>query len=368
MKPRDKLASLAEQFLGRQTVDRIRLAKIFFSGELELMRAERVKNGDLPWRILRYARIIDPEKLGYPISKFQYVRPDTFETHLKYLTKRCRVLPLDLLVQMITEKKQIPEKTVAITFDGGWFDNFVYAYPLLLKHQVAATIFLPTAFIDTKNYFWQDKVLFALVIMLQKGVPFLPFDFFTKEELELVRRVSPDGAISLPLVFIVVSILSSHSAPDRFLALSIFGTVAQNLGGDLPAEPAFMTWTNAQMMDATGISFGSLSHAHSSFLEMSNEAIKSDLLTSYEILKTRLKNVSPVFCLPDGLFTTNVLHILQEENVNFALGLHEQQIISADAKPNILPRTAVYEGLTSSTEMFACRIWLGEDALYSGGK
>ena len=141
-----KSASPFDAIFGAQTIDRLKAAKLYITGELDVMRAQIVAQGDLPWRILRYQRVLDPDKTTYPVAKLSYTRPTSFERHLKYLSKDCRVISLDELARKVRAKEEIPDKTVAVTFDGGWIDNFVYAYPLLLRYNIPATFFLPTAF------------------------------------------------------------------------------------------------------------------------------------------------------------------------------------------------------------------------------
>jgi peptidoglycan/xylan/chitin deacetylase (PgdA/CDA1 family) len=358
------LSSIAEQILGPDKVDRAKAAKLYFSGELDILRADAVKNGAPPWRILAYRRTIDPEKLPYPLSKFHYVRPATFEQHLKYLAKNCKVVPLDTLTTAIATGENIPEKTVAITIDGGWLDNFVYAFPLLLKYQLPATVFLPTAFVNTFNYFWQDKILLALMFMMNAGVDFHPFDFFTAVERDYVKKFSPDGKITLPLIFIVTVILAHHNAEDRTLALRVLSEVARQKGGSLPPEPAFMGWEDIKIMDDTGITFGSMSHTHAPYPELSAEKIKDDLRLSYQCLQENVKNVASTFCLPDGVFDGPCLEALAEYGIDRAVSMADIVYRHApDGKPVAIPRAPLYEGESYCTELFACRLWLGDEFL-----
>lgn len=48
------------------------------------------------------------------------------------------------LREWIKGKIKADGKTLAITFDDGYLDNWVYAYPILKKYGVKATIFVPT--------------------------------------------------------------------------------------------------------------------------------------------------------------------------------------------------------------------------------
>ena len=52
------------------------------------------------------------------------------------------VVPLAMVGEMIRDKKKIPFKTVALTFDDGYQDNYVYAYPILKKFGLPATVFI----------------------------------------------------------------------------------------------------------------------------------------------------------------------------------------------------------------------------------
>ncbi|MCX5704978.1 MAG: polysaccharide deacetylase family protein [Candidatus Omnitrophica bacterium] len=71
------------------------------------------------------------------------VSPEIFERQMRFLKEHhYNVVSLDSLIPILEEKKKIPPKTVAITFDDGYKDNYIYAFPVLKKYQFSTTIFI----------------------------------------------------------------------------------------------------------------------------------------------------------------------------------------------------------------------------------
>lgn len=73
------------------------------------------------------------------------VTPEVFELQMKYLNKAgYRTLKADQLISFINGGLTLDEKAVMITFDDGWLDNYVHAFPVLRKYNINATIFIAT--------------------------------------------------------------------------------------------------------------------------------------------------------------------------------------------------------------------------------
>jgi peptidoglycan/xylan/chitin deacetylase (PgdA/CDA1 family) len=71
------------------------------------------------------------------------VSAKTFDRQMRFLRQhRYNVVPLALAALWVREKKKIPPKTVVITFDDGFKDNFTHAFPVLKKYGLNATLFI----------------------------------------------------------------------------------------------------------------------------------------------------------------------------------------------------------------------------------
>jgi len=76
---------------------------------------------------------------------FFNIKRDEFETQMKFLKENnYNVVSIKKILEYL-DNKSIPPKTIAITFDDGYQDNFLNAWPILKKYNFPATIFLATA-------------------------------------------------------------------------------------------------------------------------------------------------------------------------------------------------------------------------------
>ncbi|MBF0519016.1 MAG: polysaccharide deacetylase family protein [Nitrospirae bacterium] len=84
-------------------------------------------------------------------SAFITVDVDTFEKQMSFLKHNgyTTLTTSDFLEIIHTGK--MPPKPVMITFDDGWLDNWVYAYPILKSMQLKAVFFVITGLIGASG-------------------------------------------------------------------------------------------------------------------------------------------------------------------------------------------------------------------------
>jgi peptidoglycan/xylan/chitin deacetylase (PgdA/CDA1 family) len=101
-------------------------------------------------RILMYHMIRDPIK-GAKFNSLR-VSPELFEKQLRYLSENgWHFFTMSELVDL---KDLLPDKSIALTFDDGYQDNFTNALPILKKYKAKATIYLV---VDRHNREWSSK-------------------------------------------------------------------------------------------------------------------------------------------------------------------------------------------------------------------
>jgi peptidoglycan/xylan/chitin deacetylase (PgdA/CDA1 family) len=80
------------------------------------------------------------------------VTPEVFEGHLRHIRDAgFKTLSSDELVAFIEGKASFKEKCVALTFDDGYLDNYLFAFPLLKAYGVRAIIFIVTDWVEAAS-------------------------------------------------------------------------------------------------------------------------------------------------------------------------------------------------------------------------
>jgi peptidoglycan/xylan/chitin deacetylase (PgdA/CDA1 family) len=84
--------------------------------------------------------------INHYASDLVTLTPEGFENHLRYLSERnLQTIFFDDLLEYLQGGRRFTRPAVALTFDDGHLDNWVYAFPLLKKYGVKATIFTVTS-------------------------------------------------------------------------------------------------------------------------------------------------------------------------------------------------------------------------------
>ncbi|MBV8453542.1 MAG: polysaccharide deacetylase family protein, partial [Deltaproteobacteria bacterium] len=85
------------------------------------------------------------------------VSPSHFAEHLEILCKHGWPLHLAQAVRAL-QHKRLTDRTLVVTFDDGYANNFHNAAPLLERYDVPATVFVTTGYIGGAREFWWDAL------------------------------------------------------------------------------------------------------------------------------------------------------------------------------------------------------------------
>lgn len=81
------------------------------------------------------------------------VTPDKFEEQMNYLSKNgYSTISFDTLYAVLKGVSSLPPKPVILTFDDGYIDFYLNAYPILKKYGLHAVSFIPTGLVG-KGYY-----------------------------------------------------------------------------------------------------------------------------------------------------------------------------------------------------------------------
>ena len=104
--------------------------------------------------ILLYHRVEDLETDPQLLA----VSRENFDKQIAYLSENYNLLTIEQFENILINKKRFPKKSVLITFDDGYADNYLNAMSILEKHKVQALFYITTNTLNTTSEYWWDAV------------------------------------------------------------------------------------------------------------------------------------------------------------------------------------------------------------------
>jgi peptidoglycan/xylan/chitin deacetylase (PgdA/CDA1 family) len=303
--------------------------------------------------ILMLHRVLaSDDAAGLPHRNELCVGPKAFEHLLGWLKKHFDCVSLMEILQPGKVRSDRPK--ITLTFDDGWRDNAVNAFPLLQKYQVPASIFLSTDFIGSRQRFWWESIgetlwgshgerarkqLIDCLQQIGRPLP-VPFD-----ELDVERR-------SLVLLHFLQS-LKTLSPQDL-----------NRLTDECPDEslPQALDWHQVRSLEASGlVRFGPHGASHAILTGLDDQHLHEELSRSRDALLNGCNRPLPVYCYPNGDNDARVRQQVCEHDFPFALGTGTG-IYRRHCDPLNLPRFGVSQRAARNPQLLSWRLYRGARA------
>jgi glycosyltransferase involved in cell wall biosynthesis len=269
---------------------------------------------------------------------------EAFGQWLDWLVENFRVVPLEELVRRAGKPYDRKRPFCAVTFDDGWVDNFIHAFPLLRERGLSATVFLPVEFIGTSRHFWQERL------------------WMSAQQLsgnESRRQVLEKAARQFPWLPNVPEILASDCYLKQLLmtrptqeAEEFVNCLAEEaqLSANL-SDRAFLNWDEVSTMRAAGISFGSHTLNHVLLTHMQPARAELEIRRSRQELQERLDLDICSFSYPWGAANSFVRDAVKSAGYDYAVATHPR-LVDENGDPRFIPRIAVSDSALRTRTAF----------------
>ena len=235
-----------------------------------------------------------------------------FKNQMEYLASNYYVCSLDEAVARLVSQ-DVPDNTVVITFDDGYRDNYLNAFPTLKNLSIPATIFLATDAIGSQRILWHDRVFSAFRetrVMVLDGFG----DHSQKYRLSTVEeKLFAQGEF---LKFI-------WSLDDHEKIFWIDFLVERLEVIDCKEVPDLMlSWEEVKIMHESGISFGSHTVTHPILSKLSVDRAREEIQESKAVIDQKLRTPIRTFAYPNGRkddFNESTKRLLKEAGYVCAL-------------------------------------------------
>jgi peptidoglycan/xylan/chitin deacetylase (PgdA/CDA1 family) len=202
------------------------------------------------------------------------------EQHVRFLTRRFEIVPLDVVVAALEGRREIRGGEVALTFDDGLRTNVTLAYPILARHRAPATFFVCPGLVEEGRWQWGHELRARLALLpAAEWTEAVGID--GRNPVEALRAARPAERLR---------------AEERLRELTpgFAPTAAQRLDLDVAS------WDELRSLDPEVVSIGSHGMTHVPLIGLDDAALEHELRASRLLLAERLQREVPILAYPYG--------------------------------------------------------------------
>ncbi len=261
--------------------------------------------------IATFHRVLpEADRLSYPFPGL-VVTPEELDAFLRYFTKHFDCGDLETQHERYLSGQITARPLLAITFDDAQHDNYKYARPVLAKHHVKASFFVPIMAVERQELLWHDRLGFALLNLLEQA------NGGRERLMQILNATGLSVKESGNLVSEVVGASKGLALETR---LKLVASLVEMSGISHPPEFArLMTFDEIAELAADGHEIGSHSMTHCLMPECDDRALAYEVAESRRVLQARLGKTIASFCYPNGNSDARTAHAVAQAGYSRAV-------------------------------------------------
>jgi len=263
--------------------------------------------------VLMYHRVLPAARCeGYPLAAL-VIAESVFDSQMKWLAARCRVLPLREAVRELNDSDRRTDRPlVAVTFDDGYADNAEVAAPILEKYGLRGTFYLTTGFVETGEPLWFDRAANALL-----GLNAEARGGFLKRARAVDDDLSSKNGRAWPAIRVWMEALKRNT-PEARAALIAEAEARSGFTMDRDLYRP-MSRKQASALHEAGHEIASHTVTHPILPQLDDDAMRFELTRSREQLRAWIGGGDvPGFCYPNGDADPRVEQAVLEAGYTYA--------------------------------------------------
>jgi peptidoglycan/xylan/chitin deacetylase (PgdA/CDA1 family) len=266
-----------------------------------LERTARPLPGVLP--VLTYHRVEEPERSPRLYPGLIGATPAEFEEHMRFLASSYQPISLSHLLAVRRGEAPLSSRAAMVTFDDAYRSVAEHAWPIMRRHGIPLTLFVPTAYPgEPGKAFWWDRLWSSLgtkETTVSTPLGALPVRS-PEERLRTYRRLR--GYLKL----------LPHEE-----AMAVVDDLCGGSGAEAPSA-SVLDWDELRRLAAEGVGLGSHSRTHPLLHRLARADANEEILGSVDDLEREVGPTPRVFAYPGGGVDDGLTTFLEEEGFEVA--------------------------------------------------
>jgi peptidoglycan/xylan/chitin deacetylase (PgdA/CDA1 family) len=261
-------------------------AVLFYSGITAPERRARRKLS-----IATFHRVLpEAQRRAYPFPGLA-VTPQELDAFLAFFNHHFDCGPLSVQHERHLRREKSAKPLLAVTFDDGQHDNFLHARPVLARHGIGASFFIPVEAVERRALLWHDRLGFAVQSLLERR----------EGAARLERLLGAAGLTASGDGSAARSVARDSKRLSAGARLRLVDELVHAAGTDRTPEYArLMTYEEIVQLSADGHEIGSHGMSHRMLPDCDESSIRYEVSESRRRLRERVGQPVDSFCYPNG--------------------------------------------------------------------